>query len=487
MSKCSSSSANFPDDIEVPGMKLDHRQHLARNNKYKLVVDFKDKEIEAKIHQTFRIQFLKDVALARTIDDPNHSTLTHMAFINHVEIVDYISKNNEFQEELFGVLSSENEPLDRKKQVVLFLNELCGIAKTLQVVSRNLFYKSLATHGLFSLFDFALAHEDAQIRNAGTAVLAAVLDHDSSMVRSYSMAQVRRGGQPPLIDLLISRLHSEPDIGIRGQIMEIIRVMLDTNQVEGAEGLLAHVKIDPDAESFLEDFYENRAANLVQPITSLDSSMLVSDKMGQQVLPLDERQAPTCNLLCELLCFAVRNHGFQSKKFILGATVTEKSLLLLKAKEKYIRLSALRYFRTQVGMKDEFYIRHLIKNHAFGPIVELFLSVKDRNNLINSACLDLFELIGKENIKSLIDNIVPQFRRTLEEACSLETIKRLGLKYDQNHEINGAVASEDEDRWVSIVGLFSSHALTGSFQTCGGQNKEGRGPIGLVVVADGRR
>ncbi|KAI9033336.1 component of IIS longevity pathway SMK-1-domain-containing protein [Hyaloraphidium curvatum] len=432
-------------DRELPGIQLDHRRHLESNNKYKLVVAFRDKDVERKIHQTFRIQFLKDVVLARTIDDANHATLTHMAFMNHVEIVDHIAKSDDFLDELFGILKADDAPLERRKQVILFLNELCGIAKTLQVMSRNVFYKSLAQHGLFGLFENTLDHSDGQIRNAIAAILASILDHDSSMVRSYSMAQVRHGTGRPLVDLLISRMHEEPDAGIRGQAMEIIRVMLDTNQVEGAEGLISHAKHDPDSESFLEDFYDRRAAKLVEPITSLEPSMLVADRFGGRVLPMDERIASTCNLLLELLCFAVKNHGFTSKKFILGSTVTEKSLLLLKAKEKYIRLAALRYIRTQVGMKDDFYNRHLVKNHAFGPVVELFVSVKDRNNLINSACLELFELIGKENIKPLIDNIVPQYRQTLEEASSLETVKRLGLRYDQNHEVNGVAPADEED------------------------------------------
>ncbi len=67
--------------------------------------------------------------------------------------------------------------------------------------------------------------------------------------------------------------------------------------------------------------------------------------------------------------------------------------------------AALRYLRTQIGQKDEFYSRHLIKNHAFGPIVDLFLSVKDRNNLINSACLELFELIGKVRLQRVWHSI----------------------------------------------------------------------------------
>ncbi len=45
----------------------------------------------------------------------------------------------------------------------------------------------------------------------------------------------------------------------------------------------------------------------------------------------------------------------------------------------------------------------------------------------------------------MIDSIVPQYRQILESASSLDTIKKLGLRYDQNHEINGAVASEDEE------------------------------------------
>jgi hypothetical protein len=48
-----------------------------------------------------------------------------------------------------------------------------------------------------------------------------------------------------------------------------------------------------------------------------------------------------------------------------------------------------------VTLNDDFHTRYITKNHIVGLIVDLFLETPDRYNLINSACLDLFECIQK--------------------------------------------------------------------------------------------
>jgi len=44
-------------------------------------------------------------------------------------------------------------------------------------------------------------------------------------------------------------------------------------------------------------------------------------------------------------------------------------------------------------MKDEFYNKHLIKNSVFKPIIQMLSETEKRNNLLNSACLELFVFI----------------------------------------------------------------------------------------------
>jgi protein phosphatase-4 regulatory subunit 3 len=56
--------------------------------------------------------------------------------------------------------------------------------------------------------------------------------------------------------------------------------------------------------------------------------------------------------------------------------------------------AAIRFVRAVVGMKDDFYNRHLVKNHLFGPLLTLFEeNGVTRTNLIHSAIIDLFEFI----------------------------------------------------------------------------------------------
>jgi len=60
--------------------------------------------------------------------------------------------------------------------------------------------------------------------------------------------------------------------------------------------------------------------------------------------------------------------------------------------------AALRYFRACISMKDEFYNKHLIKNSVFKPIIQMLQETERRNNLPNSACLELFVFIRIVNI-----------------------------------------------------------------------------------------
>jgi len=57
-----------------------------------------------------------------------------------------------------------------------------------------------------------------------------------------------------------------------------------------------------------------------------------------------------------------------------------------------------------------------------------------RDNLLNSACLELFEFIRRENIKMIVQHLVETYREKLQAITYVDTFQNLILKYDQNHE-----------------------------------------------------
>ncbi|KAI9183762.1 component of IIS longevity pathway SMK-1-domain-containing protein [Polychytrium aggregatum] len=435
-------------DRDFPNSKASYRDYLNNDAKFKQVIPINNPEIESKIVQTYRVTFLKDVALARLLDDGTFSTLNSMIFFNHIDIVSHFLQNDEFLDKIFAILNSEDEP-DKKKEVIMFLHELCGIAKTLQPISRNAFYRSLAQHGLFSIFEYTLGHDDTSVRLAATAILSNILDHDPSLVRSFCLAQVR-SQQRPLIDVIIERFVSETDTGLRMQISEIIKVLLDTAGSETNGGFEMAVRNvtgaggtpSAEAEEFLGIFYESYISKLTAPVRDLDTSSLPKVTIDETVFfELGENLSSLCHHICDLICFAVKNHSYRSKYHILGSKLLDKVGKLLKAKESYIRLSALKVFRTCVGMKDDFYNRSMVSSETFKLILTAFVETKARYNLLNSACLDLFEFIRKENMKVLICHVVENYRKYFDDVGYVSTFTSLVQKYEQLQEVQ----KSDED------------------------------------------
>jgi protein phosphatase-4 regulatory subunit 3 len=56
---------------------------------------------------------------------------------------------------------------------------------------------------------------------------------------------------------------------------------------------------------------------------------------------------------------------------------------------------ALKFYRTCIGLQDDFYNRQICKTHMFGPIIQIIIDTMPKNNLLNSACLEFFEFIRR--------------------------------------------------------------------------------------------
>lgn len=84
-------------------------------------------------------------------------------------------------------------------------------------------------------------------------------------------------------------------------------------------------------------------------------------------------------------------------------------------------------------MKDDFLNRQLIECDLFEPILQVVCDTMPRNNLLNSACLELFEWIIRETPvqRDLLDHIVSRHREKLESITYVDTFRRLVDKYDR--------------------------------------------------------
>ncbi|ODQ70862.1 hypothetical protein LIPSTDRAFT_56782 [Lipomyces starkeyi NRRL Y-11557] len=423
-------------DPEFPTHKANHRDYISDGSRFKEVVPIPDNAIRNKIKYTFRLQYLKDVVLARLLDDPTFSMLSSMIYFYQVDILNYLQHNEEFTSELFGIFRKMKEhgaqqTIQKKRDAVRFIHQFCLTAKNLQPQQRSFLYTSFVKKGLFDVIDFALRDDIPNVRIAGTELILSIIDHDPSFVRSVVLKKANENTS--IIDTLIDLLLTETDFGVTSQVSEAIQILLDPTSGQPLEALrktadmfLRQRPDDPEIEIFLDSFYSQSVQRLFQNLADLQSS----DKLKNMSLQV----AALYGCLCDLVCAFIRLHGYRSRSFFVESNVLANISQLFGSSHKSLRLAALRCFRQCLGTNDEFYYRFLIKKKLFSPVVDLLVEVGSRNNLLNSACLEFFEFIRARNMKTLVTHVVELYREQLEKLAFFETIRSLLLRYDQLHD-----------------------------------------------------
>ncbi|CAF1491852.1 unnamed protein product [Adineta ricciae] len=122
------------------------------------------------------------------------------------------------------------------------------------------------------------------------------------------------------------------------------------------------------------------------------------------------------------------------RNFLYKKDLLRRVLVLLKSKHQYLQLSALRFFRKIIGLRDEQYNLTIVVNNLFAPIVDAFKKNKRRYNLLNSAIIELFEYIRQEDIKTLVNFFVEKFYSHFESVTYVKTFRDLKLRYDAHRD-----------------------------------------------------
>ncbi|KAK9558851.1 Platinum sensitivity protein [Aspergillus fumigatus] len=477
-------------DPEFPTHKANHRQYIADQSRYKEVVPIKDPIIRRKIRYTWRLQYLKDVVLARILDDPTFSVLNSLIFFNQVEIVNHIQSNGPFLKELFSVFDPRNADLKRKDDAVQFLHQCAGIAKNLQAPARANLFANFINHGLFAVIAFAIKHPNPAMRTTGVDLLVALLDHDPIMMRGYMLKAVNEK-KTPLTDTLIDLLHAESDLGVKNQLADAIKVLLDPQiplqDAMGRAGPEYFSKFRPNilSDAFMQNHFDESARRLFLPLRRLENRTDLNDLTFQEVSLYSH--------LVDILTFFVRQHLYRSRNVIHNEALAPRIAQLLRVPQKHLKLTALKFFRTLVSLQDTFYQALMTHNNTFGLILDIVYETMPRDNLLNSACLELFEFIKRENIKPIVLHIVEKYREKIKDITYVDTFQNLILRYEQMQgygaEADSTLFSQEEEarklqangqRWQGVKEMDAAEEEY--FNTSDDEDEQENRVHGSVVV-----
>ncbi|XP_058076117.1 uncharacterized protein LOC131224775 isoform X2 [Magnolia sinica] len=465
-------------DPEVPQVQR-HRAFLKEHVVFKEAIPIKDPSVLSKIHQTYRVGYIKDVILPRLLDEATVANLNSIIHGNNAAVVSLLKDDSTFIQELFARMKSSTTLAESKRNLVLFLQEFCSLSKSLQLVQQLRLFRDLVNEGIFDIITDVLQSPDKRLVLTGTDILILFLNQDPNLLRTYVIQQEGN----VLLGLLVKGMITDFGEDMHCQFLEIMRILLDSFTLSGSQNTIYEGSFtnqgrdsdrndwreqireaDPDSlgkatmddakyfyiselhksynqrDTIVEIFYDKHLDQLIDTITAscpprgTGRATRKSHGSGGRVETQVVTKPEILSNICELLCFCVLHHPYRIKCNFLANNLIEKVLFLTRRKEKYLVVAAVRFLRTIISRNDDHLHRHIVKNNLLKPIIHVFISNGNRYNLLNSAVLELLEYIRKENLKTLILYIVDCFWDQLAKFEYLGTIQALKVKYDQSLE-----------------------------------------------------
>ncbi|KAG6845446.1 hypothetical protein H0H87_009354 [Tephrocybe sp. NHM501043] len=94
-------------DPDFPNHKANYREFLHQTSHFHQPIPIRDLSIQRKIHHTYRLQFLKDVVLARALDDSTFNVLNSCIIFNQIDIITHVQADHTFLREIVKLFVDE--------------------------------------------------------------------------------------------------------------------------------------------------------------------------------------------------------------------------------------------------------------------------------------------------------------------------------------------------------------------------------------------
>lgn len=465
-------------DPEFPAHKANYRDFLRDTTRFHQPISIHDPIVQKKIHHTYRLLFLKDVVLARALDDSTFNVLNSCIIFNQIDIITHVQNDVQFLQDIVdlfpgpspgpstslnGVAKSRTgidaeanadglpngvDEDRRRREVILLIQQLCIMGKNVQLPTRMGLFQTLVDRGIVQPVQWALDQPEGtepgqQMISVAGEVLVTLLDHDVNGVREHVVTQcdsfeLRQSRDESLLTLLCGLMVRSRDLAVQTVVGDSLKLMLemppqDMNDVQTPAKPFSRPRDDARTEKFLDYFYKLCVHSLLKPIFDisdhkhhpLDSDLILAREKTNLYLSL-----------CDLLSTFALQHTFRSHFFMLTSSISSHVATLLSSKDKHLRLAALRFFRIHLKNNNRNFLSHLTKLEVFKPIVELTIKESRRDTLVNSSCQEFFEFMRRENIKDVIAHIMLNYEDRIKALSEIRFCGQCFKGFIRRYEMN---------------------------------------------------
>ncbi|KAI9282575.1 component of IIS longevity pathway SMK-1-domain-containing protein [Sporodiniella umbellata] len=441
---------------KMPNQKTNHRAFInSKGSSKDHFVELQDEQLIKDIDTTFYLRYLHNILATHTSSNLL-DTLNGMIQQNNILMIKDIQSDPAFLSHLCTTIVIDTK---RREECLGFLLHLCELARDMQVMIRYGLYKALAQHGLIDVLSIALSSENHYIKKTSVHLLESLVQADVHIVRSQITAQENE--DLSLMKVIVKEATAEDIHGFRIQYFHILKVLLELN----APNPGAPAGTEKDIKEFLSVLYDkDHMKSLFNIILSFDNQPIkLSGECTPLLLTRDENDL--CKRLMDLLTFTFKTHTFQFKYFLLTNNLISKMLQLTRSDSTYIKLFPIRFVRTCLELKEEFYYTNFIKMNIFESILRVTVEHKEKDNLVSACCFSLFELVNTSNIEVIVKHLVSEFSPVLETIVFTKSTLLDKLKIDPSSPPSEESTNEKVDPnggWTSSVDKEEEDYFNGS-------------------------
>eukprot|EP00008_Paramoeba_atlantica_P008477 CAMPEP_0201486378 /NCGR_PEP_ID=MMETSP0151_2-20130828/10434_1 /ASSEMBLY_ACC=CAM_ASM_000257 /TAXON_ID=200890 /ORGANISM="Paramoeba atlantica, Strain 621/1 / CCAP 1560/9" /LENGTH=900 /DNA_ID=CAMNT_0047870973 /DNA_START=67 /DNA_END=2769 /DNA_ORIENTATION=+ len=383
-----------PNLKKFPG-RIHHREILKNPDLFRQVIPFDDEEVLGKVHQTYRIQYLKETILHRYLDDCTFATLKSLIQMNQIQIVHRLQTNEKFFSQMFNELTHPDTPMEKRKAVLELFHELTiTVAKCLDPSERSTFYSDLEKFGLSATFSTCFDH--IELCYLSTSILSSIMSSNAPQVRQWIFSDSLLSSSPSIIVQIATLLSDRKKVAHLGDsstlapMFEILRMFMDPDSVSSVT----------EKEDMFRVIYPDTMNLLLKPF--------------DEVNDLSEIECSLLVHICDLLRFCLEAHDLRFRSFALSGQYLVSALSALKCRVNFVLIAAAHLLRAVIGKEDPFYDRHIMQHRLFGGAIQVLLETHARYNVLNSVILELFDFIHRNNRHKLQKHIAQYHREDLQ-------------------------------------------------------------------------
>lgn len=328
----------------------------------------------AKVCKAHRLQFIRDMALGRSLDD---SATTFIFFIQQSlwkDIISFYVTNDAIRNKLCSKLEN-NEPgaLD-------FLMELCNIARSCIPQLRHDLYEILFKDGvIMQLEALSRSHDKEKVLEFLGEMYSNVLDLSPFLLKNMFFSQNCSLGNSLLLHIANSLLSSK-NLGTIQELGQLIRLLLE-----------------PDTNIYydriLEYFYKDICPMLISSLNRSTTEDILSEVLT-------------------ILTYCVETHS-ERIRLLLVLSDTLSKVSAIATNSKHLSIYILKFFRAVIQKNEKSVNEILVRNSLIDCIFEIFIENSTKQGMLFSLVLTILEILKNTNsvvLKYVIKKFLPRMK-----------------------------------------------------------------------------